>query len=495
MTRIKNLYLDGTIWLLFMLFLLSQCRPEEKTLPPNIIFIMVDDMGYADTGVYGSEHIQTPHIDQLAAEGIRFRQAYAGNTVCAPSRSVLLTGTHMGTTSVRSNSGGVSLRPEDVTIAQVLNDAGYATGCYGKWGLGEIGTPGVPVNIGFDEFFGYYHQIHAHRYYPDYLYRNSERIDLPGNEGFYDGPFGEGRGVGPIPSVNEETGLEYQFSHYLVFEKSMDFIRENHERPFFAYLPWTPPHSRYELPEDDLAWQLYKDKPWPMSTRVFAAFNSMLDRHVGELMSLLKELDIDDNTLVFFTSDNGGPGIMNRAPLYSNTPLRGGKTNLYEGGLRVPFIARWPGKIEQGQVSDHLTYFPDVFPTLAEAAGVFEMIPETVNGISILPELVGEEAAGRNQETQTYLYWEYADVDWNDVRYLNDETLRQAVRAGKWKAYRPGPGEPLRLYNLEEDIGEENDVAANHPEVIAKMERFIEEAHQPPPPQDEPKRIDGRPFR
>lgn len=463
--------------------------------PPNIVFIMVDDMGYADTGVYGGEQIQTPNIDRLAAEGIHFTQAYSGNTVCAPARSTLMTGTHMGTTPVRSNSGGVSLRTEDVTIAQVLQQAGYATGGYGKWGLGEVGQPGVPEKKGFDEFFGYYHQIHAHYFYPDYLYRNSERVYLPGNEDFYEGPNGEGRGAGPVPAANPETGQQYQFSHSLIFDKTKEFIREHHDQPFFVYAPWTPPHSRYELPADDPAWQMYKDRDWPLDVRIFAAFVSMVDRHVGEVMGLLEELQIDDNTIVFFTSDNGGPVNMSRSVLQSNNPFRGGKTNLYEGGLRVPLIVRWPGKVAADQVSDHLTYFPDIFPTLAELAGASHLVPDVVNGISILPELIGEEASGRSQQTHEYLYWEYADVDWSRVRYMEDETLRQAVRSDQWKAIRPAPGEPLMLFDLDSDIREENNVADRHPDIVSMMERYMEEAHTPSHPQNEPERIDGRRFR
>lgn len=490
-----NHYYIAALALFSALFFLTQCQKKGLEVKPNIIFIMLDDMGYADTGVYGSEHIRTPNIDLIAAQGLRFTQAYAGNTVCAPSRSTLMTGTHMGTTPVRSNSGGVSLRPEDVTIAEILNEAGYATGGYGKWGLSEIGQPGVPENKGFDEFFGYYHQIHAHRFYPEYLYRNSEKVLLPGNEDFYDGPYGEGRGIGPVPLVNSETGEEFQFSHYQIFEKTMEFIRENHDGPFFAYVPWTPPHSRYELPEDDPAWQMYKDEKWPLSTRVYAAFNTMADRHVGEVMALLKDLGIDEETIVIFTSDNGGPGNMNRGVLQSNRPFRGGKTELFEGGLRVPFIVRWPGVIDSGQTTDHITYFPDFFPTFAELAGVEARVPEVVNGISLVPELIGSEAAGRKQEAHEYLYWEYADMDWSEVRYLHDETLRQAVRSGEWKAYRPGPGEPLQLFNLADDIREEHNVAADYPEIVARMEEFIEDAYSPPPPQMEPERIDGKPFR
>lgn len=466
----------------------------EAAVQPNIIFILADDMGHADVGAYGGR-IQTPHIDRLAAEGIRFTQAYAGNTICAPSRSALVTGTHMGRTPVRSNTGGVSLRPEDVTIAEVLKSAGYATGGYGKWGLAEAGLPGAPEKKGFDEFFGFYHQIHAHRFYPEYVYRNGKRIDLPGNAGFYDGRFGEGRGIGPVPAVDPDTGRARQFSHYLIVDRMKAFIRAHRDRPFFAYAPWTPPHSRYEIPEDDPAWLRYKDEPWPLAARVHAAFVTMFDRHVGEVMSLVAELGIDDRTIVFFASDNGATLEMTRSPLRSNGSLRGGKTTLYEGGLRVPLVARWPGRIAPGRVTPHLTYFPDVFPTLAELAGVKERVPDVVNGISLVPELLGAKAAGRTQEAHRYLYWEDADIDWKAIRYLHQGTLRQAVRAGDWKGYRPGPGRPLQLYNLATDPGEERDVAAANAPVVERLEGYMKEAHRPAPPQVEPERIGGRQFR
>ena len=479
---------------IFAALLSSDRLHSQTTARPNIVFIVADDMGHADVAAYGGR-IQTPHIDRLATEGIRFTQAYAGNTVCAPSRSTLLTGSHMGRTPVRSNTGGVSLRPEDVTIAEVLKAAGYATGGYGKWGLAEVGLPGAPEKQGFDEFFGYYHQIHAHQFYPEYLYRNGERVNLPGNAGFYDGSFGGERGVGAIPAIDSATGRTRQFSHYAIVDRMKTFIRAHRDRPFFAYAPWTPPHSRYEIPADDPAWLRYKDEPWPLNARVHAAFVAMIDRHVGEVMSLLTELGIDDRTIVFFATDNGATLEMARGPLRSNGALRGGKTTMYEGGLRVPLVARWPGRIAAGQVSRHLTYFPDVFPTLAELAGADARVPDAVTGISLVPELLGAKAAGRAQDSHRYLYWEDADIDWKAVRYLHEDTLRQAVRAGDWKAYRPGPGKPLQLFNLATDPGEERDVAAANPPIVSRLESYLTEAHRPPPPQVEPERIGGRQFR
>ena len=478
--------------LTFLLFA-AGCTRTPAQQPPNIVFIMADDLGSADLGAYGGRQIATPHIDRLASEGIRFTQAY-GHTVCAPSRSTLMTGKHMGHTPVRANTGGVPLRDEDVTIAEILKAAGYATGGYGKWGLGEVGTPGVPERQGFDEFFGYYHQIHAHEHFPAYLYRNSERVELPGNRGFYDGPFGEGRGVGPIPPVDAATGKARQFAQYEIVERMKTFIRDNRDRPFFAYGAWTPPHSRWELPENEPAWQLYKDKPWPLPARVAAAFTSMVDRHVGEIVTLIDELGLTGRTLIIFASDNGGLVALNREPLHSNGQLRGGKTTLFEGGLRVPFIARWKGRISPG-VTDHITYFPDVLPTLAELAGVANRVPDGIDGISLVPTLLGARAAGREQKQHEYLYWEDADIDWKAVRYLERETLRQAIRSGDWKAIRPSPAAPLQLFNLKADPGEQRDVAADHPDVVARLARLMDEAHVPPPPQIEPERVGGRPYR
>ena len=468
----------------------ARTAPQQ---PPNIILIVADDLGSADLGAYGGRQIRTPSIDRLASEGIRFTQAY-GHTVCGPSRSTLMTGTHLGHTPVRSNTGGVSLRPEDVTIAEILKAAGYATGGYGKWGLSEVGQPGVPERQGFDEFFGYYHQIHAHEHFPAFLYWNSERVELPGNRGFYDGPFGAERGAGPIPAVDPSTGLARQFAQYQIVERMKAFIRDNRARPFFAYGAWTPPHSRWELPENDPAWQLYKDKPWPLAAKVAAAFTSMIDRHVGEIVALVDELGLTDRTLVLFASDNGGLTAHNREPLQSNGRLRGGKTTLFEGGLRIPFIARWRGTIAPGE-SDHITYLPDVLPTLAEIAGVRNRVPGGVDGISLVPTLVGANAATRAQPRHEYLYWEDADIDWNAVRYLEQETLRQAVRAGDWKAIRPSPGAPLQLFNLKADVEEQHDVAADHPDVVRRLARMMDEAHVPPPPQIEPARIGGRQYR
>jgi arylsulfatase A-like enzyme len=436
---------------------------------PNIVFIMVDDLGYADLGCYGSQEISTPNIDRMAGEGVKFTQAYSGCTVCAPARSVLMTGYHMGHTSVRGNTGGISLLDEDVTVAELLHYAGYVCGGYGKWGLGDVQTFGVPERQGFDDFLGYYHQIHAHNYYPDYLWRNSQKVPLPGNA----------------------DDKKEQYSHYLIFDETLNFIRENRDRPFFCYAPWTPPHGKYQIPDDEPAWQMYKDKPWENDAKVAAAMDTMIDRHVGQLLALLKELEIDEHTIVFFCSDNGA-SLRFEGVLDSSGPLRGRKRDMYEGGIRVPMIARWPGRIKAGVTSDHPWYFADVMPTLTELAGIKP--PNDIDGISVLSTLLGEHAAGRRQEKHEFMYWEWQRFNWGKKKDVPGG-LMQAVRTGDWKAVRLKSDAPLELYDLSKDIGEENNIADQHPEVVSKVEAYLKTCRIPPRPQIEPEMPEGRNYR
>ncbi len=428
---------------------------------PNIIYIMLDEWGYYEMSLMGHPILRTPNIDRMASEGVRFTQALAGGCVCAPTRSTLMTGQHTGHTTVRSNGGRVPLRADDVTVAEVLKKAGYATGGFGKWGLGDRGTTGVPEKHGFDVFFGYYHQVHAHTYYPNYLLRNSEKVPLKGNTGDYH---------------KGET-----FSHELIYRESIGFIRRNKDRPFFAYLPWTPPHGLWGIPADEPAWQKYKDRKWDATNQrgthdaqIYAAMIEMVDRQIGEILSLLKELKIDERTIVFVCGDNGGqPYFRNaRHPHGFFAPnldprtgrrFRGGKGNFYEGGLRIPMIVRWPGRIKAPAVSDHLWYFPDVMPTLAELAGVEP--PASIDGISIVPTLLGERAAGRKQRQHEYLYWE--------------DGRSKAVRMGHWKAIRPRGSKAFELYDLRTDIEEKQDVAQRHPKVVERLAAFAAEAHKP----------------
>ncbi|MHC4171585.1 MAG: arylsulfatase [Planctomycetota bacterium] len=419
---------------------------------PNIIFIMADDLGYGDLGCYGQKEIKTPNIDALADEGTRFTQCYAGYTVCAPSRSVLMTGQHTGHTRVRGNTGRVGgtlvldnggpqrrvpLQPEDVTVAEVLKQAGYATGITGKWGLGEPGNTGIPNQQGFDEWFGYLNQRRAHTYYPPYLWRNERKVILEANK----------------------DGQKKQYSHDMFTDFALNFIRRHQDKRFFLYLPYTIPHAKYEIPSTEP----YTDKPWPDDAKVHAAMITRLDADVGRIMSLLKDLAIDEQTLVFFCSDNGAArrweGIFD-----SSGALREKKGSLYEGGIRTPMIVRWPGKVPTGKTSGAPWYFADVMPTLAELAGAKQ--PDNIDGISVLPALLG-----RKQTTDDrFLYWESPA-----------KNLGQAVRWRNYKAVRPAQDRPLELYDLAKDPGETNDIAAQHPGVIARIEDYLKTARTDSP--------------
>lgn len=443
---------------------------------PNIILIMADDLGWGDLGCYGQKVVPTPNLDRLAAEGMRFTQAYAGCSVCAPSRSVLMTGLHMGHTPVRTNPGGVPIRAQDVTVAERLKALGYATGGFGKWGLGDVGTSGVPEKHGFDLFFGYYHQVHAHYYFPEFLYRNSKRVPLPGNEGF--APALKHPPDGAWARVDPATGNRRQFAHELIVAETLRFIREQKDRPLFCYAAWTVPHGRWHIPEDEPAWAMFKDRPWPEDVKVVAAMNAMLDRHVGQVLELVKQLGLDEDTVVVFTSDNGGARRL-EGLLDCVGPLRGQKGTLYEGGLRVPLLVRWPGRIRPGRTSNLPVSFADVAPTLLELAGG---AADGFDGVSLLPTWLGQA----EQKRPEYLYWESA----HPVK----GRFSQAVRWGKWKAIR-GPHGKIELYDLSRDQGETADVAGANPAVVHRIQQILQEAHQPPPPQIEPDKPPGQRWR
>ncbi len=434
----------------------SAATAAEERPKPNIVYIMCDELGYYELSCMGNPNIKTPVVDRLAAGGVRFTQALAGSSVCAPTRCCLMTGKHAGHTSVRVNDGGTPLRAGEETAASVLKRAGYATGGFGKWGCGGRGSTGVPERHGFDVFVGYYDQVHAHSYYPPYIVRNSKEIPLEGNEGGSKGKM---------------------YSHYVIFDEARKFLRANRDRPFFLYLPITPPHGIFDIPDSDPAWALYKDKDWPEQAKRYAAMVSMVDRQVGEVLAMLKEFDLEDNTIVFFCGDNGGadyfrdkdhPRGFHGANVDPKTgkQFRGRKGNLYEGGLRIPMIAYWPGKIKPGRVSEFLWYFPDFLPTAADLAGA--KAPKDIDGISIVPELVGEKAAGRQQAEHEYLYWEIG--------------RQVAVRMKHWKAIRPSTSAPWELYDLRTDIEERTSVAEKHKDVLAKMTAFAAAAHTPARP-------------
>jgi arylsulfatase A-like enzyme len=426
---------------------------------PNIVFIMADDLGYGDLGCYGQEQIQTPRIDRLAEEGIRFTDYYAGSTVCAPSRCVLMTGYHTGHCYIRGNKR-VNLRIGDVTVAEVLRKAGYKTGLFGKWGLGQENTGGVPIVQGFDQFYGYIDQHHAHNYFPAFLIKGKERVPLtnvvPG-EGDY--------GSGVATEKNE-------YSHDLIFAEALQFVRDMRESPFFLYLAVTLPHANNEAGDEGMeitGHGDYADKDWPEPQKGLAAMITRLDSDVGSLMDLLKELKLDEHTIVFFTSDNGPhkEGGNDFEFFNSNGPLRGKKRDLYEGGIRVPLIARWPGRIAAGSVTDHVGYHGDLMATAAELAnGAF--YPPGMDSASLVPVLTGSTESVPAHE---YLYWEFYEG-----------RFAQAVRQQNWKAVRYlQDNATTELYDLATDIGEEHNVAAEHASVASRLAELMDAAHVPNP--------------
>jgi arylsulfatase A-like enzyme len=425
--------------------------PDDR--PPNIIYIMADDLGYGDLGSYGQQQIQTPNLDRLAEEGIRFTDHYAGSTVCRPSRLVLWTGYHTGHTPLRSNDNYV-FQPEDVTVAEILQQHGYATGGVGKWAMGDTSNAGHPNRNGFDFWLGYLDQADAHNYYPTHLWRNAETVPLTGNV-LSDDPATRGR-----VAVERVT-----YSHDVMTDAALDFVRRHAHEKFLLHIHWTIPHANneagsatgdgMEVPD----YGIYDDRPWPSTEKGHAAMITRMDRDVGRLIALLRELDIDRHTVLFFTSDNGphAEGGHDHTFFDSNGPLRGYKRDLYEGGIRVPLIVRWPGRIAPGSTTEHPSAFWDYLPTATALAGIAP--PDGIDGISYLPTLLGRE-----QARHEYLYWAFEQ----------GPRTKQAVRYGEWKAVRLGLESPVELYDLSVDLGEENDVAAAHPELVARLTAIME---------------------
>jgi arylsulfatase A-like enzyme len=433
---------------------LSPTLAAEPARPPNVVLILADDLGYGDLGCYGQQQIQTPRLDRLAAEGTRFTQCYAGSTVCAPSRCCLMTGLHTGHAVIRGNAD-VPLRPQDTTVAEVLRKAGYRTALVGKWGLGEAGTTGTPNQKGFDEFYGYLSQVHAHNYYPDFLWRNTEKEPIPGNV--------------------VKNGVASQRAHYapdLLLTEALGFVERNRDRPFILEFATIVPHANnergqaegngMEVPTD----APYTNRPWPPPQKNHAATITRLDADVGRLLDRLKELGLEENTLVLFTSDNGPhqEGGANPAFFQSAGPLRGLKRDLTEGGIREPMIARWPGHVPAGRVSEQVWAFWDFLPTAAELAGATAL--EGIDGLSMVPALLGRGEQRRHE----CLYWEF-----------HERGFQQAVRFGDWKAIRPQAGQPPQLYDLRTDPGERTDVAGAHPEEVARAEAFFRQARTESP--------------
>jgi arylsulfatase A-like enzyme len=474
----------------FVLAAAPRCAAAPAHRPPNIVFILADDLGYGDLGSFGQKRIKTPHLDRMALEGMRLVQHYSGNAVCAPSRCVLLTGLHPGHAFIRDNravkpEGQVPIPDNTVTLAELLKGQGYATGAFGKWGLGPPGSRGDPLVQGFDRFFGYNCQAVAHNYYPTYLWNNDRRqaLDNP--------PFSAHQ---RLPS-NADPHDRASYARYagrdyapdLIAEQALRFVRENAGRPFFLYFPTTVPHLALQVPPDSLAQYegAFAESPYdgsrgylphPIPRAAYAAMISRMDREVGRLMDLIRELDLDAQTIFIFSSDNG--------PLYDRTggtdcdffesagPLRGRKGSLYEGGFRVPAIVRWKGHIAPRAMSDRVTGFEDWLPTILELVRLEGILPAGIDGISFAPTLLGHQQPARG-----FLYREFPGYggqqavrigDWKGVR----QNLRTAENQGQRSVH-------TELYNLAADVGEQHDVSAEHPEIVALMEEVMRREHRP----------------
>lgn len=468
--------------ILFSVLIVLSCQGKDQIRtpsesPPNVIFILADDLGYGDLGFLGQQYIETPNIDRLAADGMFFTQHYAGAPVCAPSRSTLITGLHTGHTPVRGN---FEVKPEGqypmpdtlMTLSKIFQEAGYATGAFGKWGLGFVGTSGDPSNQGFDQFYGYNCQRYAHRYYPAYLWENQTKVDLPGNDW-----------------TNKDT-----YAPDLIQEKTLEFIERNKQNPFFLFMPIVMPHAELAAPDDEL-FQKYRQKfgdekphqapkggdygpemlipgyqsaAYPRAT--FAAMVERIDRYVGEVVEKLEKLGLSENTLIIFTSDNGAhfEGGADYDFFDSNGPFRGLKRDLYEGGIHVPLVVKWPGKVAAGTQSDHVSAFWDWLPTLAELIG--KEAPKQIDGISFLPSILGKGS----QSKHSNLYWEFHELGG-----------RQAVLSQNWKLVKyqvKDPGKTtVELFDLAADPGEEVNLASQFPEKVLELEQLIRQQHQPNP--------------
>lgn len=455
------------IFLLLCTALITTTTKGQQTQSkPNIIFILADDLGYGDLGCFGQKLIQTPHLDAMAKQGMRFTQFYAGTSVCAPSRSSFMTGQHTGHTPVRGNK---SVPPEGqwpipdsaITVAEIMKKAGYVTGDFGKWGLGPVGSTGDPIKQGFDQFYGYNCQSKAHNYYPDHLWDNDQRVDFASN----------------TPSSFTE------YSADLIQQKAMQFIDKQAGKPFFLFLSYTLPHAALQSPNDSLfekykklfnekpvdvpAWNGKGYAPQAYPRAAYAAMVSRLDAYVGQVLDMLKQKGIDKNTLVIFSSDNGPHKEGGHDPDYFNSSggFRGIKRDLYEGGIREPTIAWWPGTIKAGANSDHIGAFWDLLPTFAELAR--QPVPKGVDGISLVPVLLSKKNAPQHR----FLYWEF-----------HEQGGKQAVRMGKWKGVKlnvaTDPKAPIELYDLVADPGEKNNIAAGNPKIVQAIQRIMLQEHR-----------------
>ncbi|MGC6581313.1 MAG: arylsulfatase [Akkermansiaceae bacterium] len=450
-----------SFFLLACLSIAAAGARSEATSQPNIIYILLDDAGYGDLSCYGQTKFLTPNIDRLASEGMKFTNHYSGSTVCAPTRSVIMSGLHTGHTPSRGNReikpvGQFPIPATTFTIAEALKKAGYATGAFGKWGLGNPGSEGDPIHQGFDRFFGYNCQRNAHTYYPTWLFDDLRKIELDGKT----------------------------YAHDLIMDKAVEWIDRQHENPFFCFLPVTIPHAAMHVPEkyaapfrekfpefENKVGRYGNNKPFAKNPAAqFAGMMTALDEGIGRVLKSLKKHQIDQNTIVLLSSDNGPHKEGGHMPNYfnSNGGLRGFKRDLYEGGIRCPLLVRWPGKVEAGSTSNHISAHWDLFPTFCELAGTNP--PEGLDGISFLPTLLGKE-----QEKHEHLYWEFYEGGG-----------KRAVRIGKWKAVqnqvnRKGKDAPIEIYDLKSDRAETSDLAAQNSELIARIQKIFERSHTPSP--------------
>ena len=466
-----------------LLVLAAPAPTDTGDRPPNIVLIMADDLGWNEVGAYGQEKIKTPNMDRLAREGMRFTDHYSGSTVCAPSRCVLMTGKHTGHAVVRANwenggwgedepEGQYPLPDEEVTIAELLKQNGYATGCYGKWGLGGPDTEGHPNNQGFDEFVGYLCQRRAHNFYPTHIWKNDQRID-------FDTPYHNGHEKITEPLESEAAYQERwssgPYACDVMRDAAVQFINEHADQPFFLYYPSLIPHVAIQVPQEETdayprEWdpEPYLGQkgylPHPRPNAAYAGMISRLDREIGQLLAALDANGLADNTIVIVTSDNGTTwaGGVDAEFFDSTGQWRGLKGSLYEGGIRVPMIARWPGRIAAGSTSDVPSSFQDHLPTLCAVADV--KAPADTDGRNLVPVYTGEA----DTVDRDHLYWEYIN--------------KQAVRKGRWKALRlrlKQGDDTIVLYDLENDPGETTNVARKHPEVVAEMARIMKAEHVP----------------
>lgn len=476
----KNIFITPSISILSLLF--PSCTSQEQQEPtlPNIIYIYADDLGIGDIGCYGQQYIKTPNIDRIAEEGIRFTQHYTGAPVSAPARCCLLTGKHAGNAYIRNNlelhdssafkTGQLPLPDETVTIAELLKRKGYATGAIGKWGLGSIESSGNPNKQGFDFFYGYADQVHAHNHYPSFLWRDNEQDFLENNVPSVHPKYEKGKEMDVQKEYTKFMGTQYSLD--LMTEEAIKFIDTNREKPFFLYIPYVVPHKALQVPDESLEMYegVFDEEPYdgrngytphPRPLSAFAAMISRMDQRIGDILDHLLESGLDDNTIVMFSSDNGpaGGGGLDSRFFNSAAGLRGSKGQVYEGGIRVPFVARWPGKIPSGTVTDHISAQYDLMATLAELSG--QKVTDT-DGISFLPTLLGKNTEQKQHE---YLYWEFSERNQYAIR-IGD--LKGVKSQSRWN-----PDNKWEVFDLMEDKQENKNIADEHPELIEKFEEII----------------------